>query len=398
MARTLNKLTATAIKNAVREGRRQKLFDGGGLYLHVQPSGAYWRLKYRFQGREKLLSLGVYPDVTLKEARSRREEAKNHLSSGIDPGAKQKPSRSEEGNATFEDVAREWWEHVHRVQVVDSHAQRNLRRLERDVFPFLGQTPSAEITPPLVLDTLRKIEVRGHTETAHRVKNLIGQVMRYGVATGRAERDPTQDLRDALAPSKSRHMPAVTDPEKLGQLLRLFEGYQGGPVVRAALRLAPMFFVRPGELRQAQWDEIDLEARQWCFTTSKTKTQQIVPLAAQAASALEELYLLTGKGRYVFPSARSPRGDRPMSENAVLAALRSLGIEKDLMTGHGFRATARTLLDEVLGYPPHLIEQQLGHVVRDPLGRAYNRTAHLDERKKMMQHWADYLDSLTSSD
>jgi integrase len=286
-------------------------------------------------------------------------------------------------------VAREWYA-KHTSAWAESHGSRIIRRLERDIFPWLGKGPVAEITPPELLAVVRRIEGRGALETAHRALQNCGQVFRYAIATARAERDPSQDLRGALPPVKEGHFAAVTDPKRLGEILRAFDGYEGTLPVRCALRLAPLVFVRPGELRKALWADIDLEAAEWRYEFTKTGTPHIVPLSRQATEILEEIHPLTGRSSYVFPSARSAQ--RPMSDNAILAALRRMGIPKDEMTGHGFRAAARTILDEVLGFPPHLIEHQLAHAVRDPLGRAYNRTAHLAERRDMMQAWADYLD------
>ena len=356
-------LTATAIRHAKPSKKARKMFDGGGLYLEVAPSGGkWWRLKYRFEGKEKRISLGVYPDVSLKEARRRRAQARQLLAREIDPSEHRKALKA--------------------------------ARTERDVFPWMGGKPIAAITAPELLMVVRRIEQRGTLEMAHRTLRTCGQVFRYAVATGRARRDPSGDLRGALAPVKRTHLAAVTEPKQVGPLLRVLDGYQGTLVVRCALRLAPLVFVRPGELRHAQWSDIDLEAAEWRFTVTKTGTPHIVPLSRPAVEILRELHPLTGQGRYVFPSARTPGGDRPMSNNAVLAALRRMGIGKEEMTGHGFRAMARTLLDEVLGFRPDFIEHQLAHAVRDPNGRAYNRTSYLPERKKMMQEWADYLDQL----
>lgn len=392
----LNKLTKAAVQNAVKENKSQKLFDGGGMFLHITATGAYWRLKYYYNGKEKLYAIGVYPAVSLKQAREERDRVKPLIKQGIDPCASRKATainNSPEKN-TFETISREWWHAVHAKKVKDDYANLSLRRLEQHVFPYIGKMSCSDISASIILELLRKIEARGYNDTAHRVKNLISQVFRYAIASDRAENDPTVHLRGALAPVKSRHMAAVTDPAKLKEILNLLDIYQGGIVVRAALQLAPRFFVRPGELRHAQWAQIDFDKREWRYQAGKTDTSHIVPLAEQAIDTLEDLHAITGAGKYVFPSGRTPIGVRPMSENAVLAAIRSLGIPKEVMTGHGFRATARTLLEEVLDYPPHLIEQQLGHVVRDPNGRAYNRTAHLKKRHEMMQAWSDYLDSL----
>ena len=258
----------------------------------------------------------------------------------------------------------------------------------------VGGHPIAEITAPQILKVVQKIEERGALETAHRALGNCGQVFRYAIATGRAKYNPSNDLKGALPPVKSTHFAAVTEPKKVAEILRVLDGYEGTLIVRCALRLAPLVFVRPGELRQAQWEDIELTSAEWHYTVSKTNTQHIVPLSTQAIEILQELHPLTGHGRYLFPSARNPRGDRPMSDNAVLSAMRRMGIDKDEMSGHGFRTMARTIMDEVLGIRPDYLEHQLAHAVKAPNGRAYNRTAHLPERKKMMQSWADYLDTL----
>ena len=348
-------------------------------------------------GKEKLLSLGAYPEVSLADARFKRDEARKQLHDGVDPGEARKAvkrARASSAANSFEAIAREW--HTKFANTwAPSHADRVLRLLERDVFPWIGHRPIAEITAPELLAVLRRIESRGALETAFRARVYSGLVFRYALHTGRADRDPAADLRGALPPKKNGHFAAATNPEELGDLLRALDGYKGSPVVRAALLLAPMVFVRPGELRSAKWADIDLDAAEWRFTVPKTKTPHIVPLAAQAVAILRDLQPLTGSGPYVFPCARSTQ--RPMSDNAILSAMRRCGIDKTTACGHGFRASARTMLDEVLGFPPHLVEHQLAHAVRDPLGRAYNRTTHLPERRKMMQDWADYLDKLRAS-
>jgi integrase len=388
-------LTDTAVRNAKPAKKTAKLFDERGLYLEVSPAGGkWWRHKYRFEGREKRLSLGVYPDVGLKEARERRDAARQLLAKGVDPGEHrkaQKLARTEQAANSFEVVAREWIA-KYATTWAASHSDRTLRRLERDVFPWLGSRPICDIHAPEVLTVLRRIEARGAGETAHRALSNCGQVFRYAVATGRADRDPSGDLRGALSRVKKSHFAAKTDPESVAGILRAMDGYIGTLPVRCAMRLAPLLFVRPGELRTAKWAEMDLEEKQWRYTVTKTKTPHIVPLSRQAIQILKELRPVTGNGQYVFPSARSSA--RPMSDNAILAAMRRAGIDKDEMTGHGFRAVARTILDEVLGVRPDFIEHQLAHAVKDPNGRAYNRTAHLPERQKMMQQWADYLDRL----
>ncbi|MDE0250343.1 MAG: integrase arm-type DNA-binding domain-containing protein [Gammaproteobacteria bacterium] len=393
-------LSNTSIRNAKADEKSRKLFDGGGLYLEVTPRGGkWWRLKYRFEGKEKRLSLGVYPDVTLKDARTRRDEARKLLVNGVDPSEQrkaEKAARANEAANSFEALAREWF--AKRASIWSpSHATRVISQLEGDVFPWIGPRPITRITAPQLLETLRRIEQRGALETAYRVLSYCSQVFRYAIATGRAAYNPSGDLRGALPPVKGKHFASVTEPGEVGQLLRTLDGYQGTLVVKCALRFAPLVFVRPGELRQAQWVDMDLDNAEWRFHVTKTRTQHIVPLSRQAIEILRELQPLTGRGKYVFPSARSPRGDRPMSENAVLAAMRGLGIGKEVMSGHGFRAMARTILDEVLKFRPDYIEHQLAHSVRDPNGRAYNRTAHLAERRKMMQAWADYLDQLRVS-
>ncbi|MDF1817651.1 MAG: integrase arm-type DNA-binding domain-containing protein [Immundisolibacteraceae bacterium] len=391
------KLSDTTVRQAVAKERDYKLFDGNGLYLLVKKNGSrYWRYKYRFGGKEKTLALGVYPRVTLKQAREAHHKAVDMFAKGIDPGlAKQlsKLSIREASENSFEAVGHEWLaKHLPNLSV--SHTTRVRRITDMELFPFIGHRPIGEITPPELLAALRRVESRGAIESAHRAKQVAGQIFRYAVATGRAERDPSQDLRGALAAPKKTHLAAITDPKEVGPLLLVLDGYKGTPEVRAALRLAPLTFARPGELRHAEWAEIDFDQAEWRIAGEKMKTgnDHIVPLARQSVDALREIEPLTGHGRYVFPSARSLQ--RPMSENAVLGALRRLGIPKGEMTGHGFRAMARTILDEVLGYRVDWIEHQLAHAVKDVNGRAYNRTKHLGQRREMMQRWADYLDQL----
>lgn len=388
-------LTDTAIRNAKPSAKPAKLFDGGGLYLEISPAGGkWWRIKYRFDGKEKRLSLGVYPDVSLKDARERRDTARKLLANDVDPSENrkaQKAAKQDRAANSFETVAREWYA-KHAPNWVEHHGDRIIRRLERDCFPWIGGRPIADVTALEILAVVRRIENRGALETAHRALSNIGQVFRYSVATGRASRDPTGDLRGALPAVKSEHFAAVTEPKQVAELLRTLDGYQGTFTVACALKIAPLVFVRPGELRKAEWADIDIDAAEWRYNVTKTDTQHIVPLSTQAVAILRELHALTGTGRFVFPGARS--NGRPMSDNAILAAMRRMGVGKDDMSGHGFRAMARTILDEVLGVRPDLIEHQLAHAVKDPNGRAYNRTAHLPERRTMMQQWADYLDKL----
>ena len=394
-------LTDIAIRRAQPGKKSRKMFDGRGLYLEVSPRGGkWWRLKYRFRGKDKRISLGVYPDVSLKEARRRSHESRQLLAGGIDPSAHrqaQKAAIAQRSANTFEAVAQEWFA-KRAPNWAPSHSSLIMSRLQRNIFPWLGNKPIADINAPQLLEVVRRMEQRGVLETAHRTLRNCGQVFRYAVATGRAMRDPSGDLRGALPPVKGTHLAAVTEPEQVGQLLKVLDGYEGSLIVRCALGLAPLVFVRPGELRKAEWADIDLDAAEWRYTVVKTNTRHLVPLSRQALEILHELHALTGRGRYVFPSGRTPRGDRPMSDNAVLAALRRMGVGKEEMTGHGFRAMARTLLDEELGFRPDYIEHQLAHVVRDPNGRAYNRTTHLPERRRMMQAWADYLDRLKANE
>lgn len=393
-------LTDLAIRAAKPAAKIYRLYDIPGLYLEIAPAGGkWWRFKYFFQGKEKRLSLGVYPKVGLREERALREAAQLTLDNGIDPSAQRKARKNvfcKDGDPdSFEAVAREWFAKFSPTWA-ESHATRIIRRLERDVFPWIGARHPEKITPAMLLSVLRRIEARGAIETAHRARENCSQVLRYAIATQRAQRDLTVDLRGAIPPAKVRHFPAVIEPKEVGLLLRTLHGYDGSFVVKSAMRLAPLVFVRPGELRMAKWEDIDLDAGVWRFTVSKTKTPHIVPLSRQAVAILTDLRPLTGSGMYVFPCART--SDRPMSDNAILAAMRRMGIERDVMTGHGFRAMARTILDEVLGVRPDLIEHQLAHSVRDLHGRAYNRTVHLSDRAAMMQQWADYLDELRAGD
>jgi integrase len=399
MPKLVAPLTDLQPRNAKPKDKPYKLADGGGLYLLVNPDGAkYWRLDYRFDAARKTLAFGKYPEVTLAAARAKRVDARKLLDAGIDPGEQRKALKASRGDRaanSFEVVAREWFE-KQRPGWVRGHADKIIARLENDVFPWIGTRPIAEINAPELLTVIRRIEGRGVLETAHRALANCGQIFRYAVVTGRAERDPSGDLRGALPQINSRrtHFAAVTEPKQAAALLRALDGYKGTFTVCCALKLAPLFFVRPGELRQAQWADFDLENAEWRYIASKTKTPHIVPLATQALAILRELHALTGDGRYLFPSPRTK--DRPMSDNAILSAMRRMGIDKDEMTGHGFRAMARTILDEVLKFPVDYIEHQLAHAVRDPNGRAYNRTTHIAERRKMMQAWANYLDTLKS--
>lgn len=388
-------LSDTAIRAAKPAEKPYKLPDEKGLFLLVHPNGSrYWRQKYRFEGKEKMLAHGVYPETSLKEARERRDEARKLLAQGIDPGEQrkaQKAAKQDRAANSFEVIAREWFA-KNRDTWAPSHGDKIIARLENDVFPWLGGKAIAEITAPQVLEVLRRVEARGTLDTAHRAKGNISQVMRYATATGRAERDPCPDLRGALPPARESNFACLTDPAKVAELLRAMDAFQGTHVVRAALRLAPLLFVRPGELRQAEWAGFDLEKGEWRYFVTKTKTEHTVPLSRQALAILQELQPLTGHRRYVFPG-RDPQ--KAMSEAAINAALRRMGYDtKTEITGHGFRAMARTILAEELHQKPEVIEHQLAHKVPDALGTAYNRTKFLKERQAMMQLWADYLDKL----
>lgn len=385
-------LTDTAVRNAKPREKPYKLADSGALYLLISPGGSkLWRFKYRVDGKEKLLALGAYPEIPLKQARDRRDEARRLLANGVDPGVKRQVEKAAAGD-TFEAIAREWFAKFS-ANWAASHSEKVIRRLELDLFPWLGARPIREIIAPELLSCLRRIEGRGAVDTAHRAHQNCGQVFRYAVATGRADRDPSADLRGALAPVKGGHFASITEPMKVAALLRAIHGYDGSPVVRTALRFTPLTFVRPGELRQAEWVEMNLDAAEWRLTAERMKSRapHLVPLSRQAVELLREIHPLTGKGQYVFPAATSEF--RPMSENTINAALRRLGYSSSDMTAHGFRSMASTLLNEQ-GWNRDAIERQLAHGERNPVRAAYNYAEHLPERRKMMQAWADYLDGL----
>jgi integrase len=389
-------LTDKAIRAAKHADKPVRLFDAGGLYLELAPNGGkWWRLKYRHASKEKRLSLGVYPHVALKQARERRDEAKKLLANGVDPSEQRKAHKAavtERAANSFEAVGREWFASFSK-NWVKGHSDKIIRRLEHNIFPYLGGRPIAEISSREVLEVLRRVEKRGAIETAHRTKQNCSQVFRYAVATGRGERDPTVELRGALARTSERHHPSIIDPKAIGGLLRAIDGYEGSLVTKCALTLAPLSIVRPGELRRAEWSEFNFDKAEWRIPAERMKMreQHIVPLSKQAVAALQELRPLTGQQRYVFPGART--NGRPMSENTVNAALRRLGYTKDQMTGHGFRSMASTHLNEQ-GWNRDAIERQLAHAERDDVRAAYNFAEHLPERRRMMQAWANYLDGL----
>ena len=390
-------LTDTKAKQAKAEAKSYRLSDERGMYLEVSTSGSkYWRLKYRYSGKEKRLALGVYPEVSLKKARDLRDAARSLLKDGIDPSAHKRATKEAKSNQaanSFQIVASEWYA-KEKPHWSESHTKRVLRILEKDLFPYLGKRPIIEITAPELLAVLRRIESRGALETTHKAKQLAGQVFRYGIATGRAERDPSGDLKGALAKQVTKHLASITDPKQVGKLLVAMDTYHGTPTVKTALALSPLLLCRPGELRHMEWTEINWDDKQWELSAEKMKMKQphIIPLSKQALALLQNLQLLTGQGKYVFPN---PRGaSRPLSENGVRVAIRTMGYDNEAMTPHGFRAMGRKILDEVLGYRIEWIECQLAHAVKDANGRAYNRTTYLKQRRGMLQKWADYLDGL----
>jgi integrase len=394
-------LTDTAIRKTKKAAKPFKVADEKGLFLLVASSGGkLWRMKYRFDGKEKLISFGSYPDVSLVKAREKRDQARTLLADGVDPSMNRKVQKAAKvalSANTFEAVGREWFAKM-KPEWVESHSNKILARLENDVFPWLGKRPIAEITAVEVLTTLKRISDRGAKDTAKRAQQDCGGVFRYAIQTGRASYNPIPDLRGALPTAIGGNFASITDPVQVGELLRAIDGFKGTFVVKCALRLAPMLFVRPGELRHARWQDFDLEQAEWKFMVSKVKKTDgprihLVPLSIQAVAILRELHALSGHGEFVFPGARS--NGRAMSEAAVNAALRRMGYDtKTEITGHGFRAMARTILHEVHGIPPEVIEHQLAHKVPDALGSAYNRTKFLPARKAMMQQWADYIDKL----
>lgn len=396
MPKRIAPLSEIQARNAKPKAKDYKLFDGQGLFLLVTPTGGkLWRFKYRFGGTEKLLTLGAYPQTSLTAARKKRDEARNQIAAGIDPATHRKTLKqtsSANQADSFEIIAREWFT-KYSPNWAASHSGKIIRRLELDVFPWIGAKPIREINAPDLLRVIQRIEARGALDTAHRALNNCSQIFRFAVPTGRADRDPTGDLRGALPPVKKKHFATITDTKRIGALLRDMDAYEGSFVTKCAMRLASLVFVRPGELRRAEWAEIDWEAREWHIPAHKMKMgeKHIVPLSRQALAILDELKPLTGRGRYLFPGART--NGEPLSNNTVNAALRRLGYAKEEMTGHGFRSMASTLLNE-RGWNRDAIERQLAHAERDNVRAAYNYAEFLPERRRMMQAWADYLDAL----
>ena len=407
MSRPINLLTDKKVQSAKFEkfGKRTKLADGAGLYLDIQPSGKYWRMKYRFDGKEKTLALGVYPDVSLKLARERRTEAREQIADGVDPNEArkaQKAAKTEQAD-TFKAVTEDWLK-LKKGELADSTLEVAKRRLETWAFPKLGHLPIKEIRAATVMEALRPIEEQGKLETAHRIRQRIGEIFRFAVAADRAEVDPTATLKGQLKTTPTRHRSAVTKPEELGKLLKAIDAYGGHASTRAALKLAPMLFLRPGELRNAEWNEIHMDKATWVIPGKRMKGTQkakragqvpdhIVPLSTQAVGILKELQAVTGHQRLVFESVK--RG-RPLSENTINVALRSMGYDGTVMVGHGFRATASTLLHEE-NWQPEVIELQLAHKQQNQVAAAYNRSKKIEERREMMQAWSDYLDQLKRS-
>ncbi|HOB95147.1 MAG TPA: integrase arm-type DNA-binding domain-containing protein [Aquabacterium sp.] len=417
----VNLLSDLGIKAALKAGKQadapKRLLDGDGLHLEVRPGGSgWWRLRYRFAGKEGMLSLGTYPEVPLSLARERRDAARKLIAAGTDPSLARKEEKAarqqqqteqalaaagKPGPGTFEYVAREWLAEIHESAVSAGHAQRTRIRFEQDAFPWLGGRPLAEIEAPEVLACLRRVTARGAIETAHRLKDACGQVFRYGIATGACTRNPAADLRDALPPVPTRHLAAIVEPKRASELLRAMGDYAGHPVTRSALALSALLFLRPGELRQLEWAWVDLDAAVVTIPAALMKRRRdekengpphLVPLAEQAMRLLRELQPLTGHGRYLFPSLIT--GERPMSDNTINVALRRMGFDRETATAHGFRAMARTMAAERLGIAPEVIEAQLAHAKSGPLGAAYDRAQYLDQRRDLMQRWADYLDRL----
>lgn len=391
-------LTDTKLRALKPRPSAFRVADTNGLCIEVRPTGAKaWRYRYRYDGKASMITLAEYPAMSLAEARAERDRLRALVKGGGNPAHAARVERAaklERAETTFGAIADELLTKRAREGLSPGSVERERRLIEKDL-ASIGAMPITEVTAPMLLAALRKLEARGVVETAHRARSLAGRIFRYGIATGRATNNPAESLVGALEQPRTKHFASVTDPEKIGELLRSMHSYRGSAVTLAALKLAPMLFVRPGELRTARWADIDLVAAEWRFIASKTGTPHIVPLASQAVAILENLNPVTRRSDFVFPGVRSAK--RPMSENTINAALRYLGYDGDIITGHGFRAMARTVLDEVLGFRPDYIEHQLAHAVRDPLGRAYNRTAHLAERRKMMQAWADYLDTLILS-
>lgn len=389
-------LSDITVRKAKPKDKQYKLTDGEGLYLLVTSKGGkYWRYDYRIDGKRKTLAIGTYPDVSLKQARDRKFEGRKLVADGIDPSEMKKAKKREKQESatnSFEHIAREWLLKFSSNWTL-GHKERLTQRLEKDVFPYIGSKPINQIEAPELLTVVRRIESRGALDTAHRALQNCGQVLRYAVVTGRATQDPSGALKGALPPVRQKHHASITDPKQIGGLLRAIEEYQGQFITKCALKFIPYCFVRPTELRHAEWGEIDFDKAEWRIPAEKMKMNEvhIVPLSKQAITILKDVEPLTGTGKFIFPSVRSSK--RPMSENTINASLRRMGFTKDEMTGHGFRSMASTLLNEQ-GWNKDAIERQLAHGERNKVRKAYNYAEYLSERRKMMQAWSDYLDGL----
>lgn len=404
MGGATNKLTSKELENAKPEAKTKRLSDGGGLYFEITPNGSkYWRLAYRFADKQKTLALGVYPKVKAPEARKKAREAKDHLAAGRDPGLIKKATKGAASpENSFQAVANEWIEKFKHMWT-ESHYKNIAGRLQRDLFPWIGNRPIGEITAPELLMVLRKIEARGYLESAHRASTNAGQVFMYAIATGRAERNPAADLKGAIPPPIVKHMSTILDPDQVGELMRAIERYHGSPLTKYALQLVAYVFLRSGELRHAEWSEVDFKTAEWRIPVARMKARKrdkeanpagyhLVPLSIQVITILRDLQALTGQGKYLFPGLRSTT--RPMSDATLTNALRRMGYSQEELHVHGFRAMARTLIRQNLGFDEEPIERQLGHAVKGPLGAAYNRADFVAERRRMMQAWADYLEQL----
>lgn len=396
MPKLADRLTDIKIKNAKPKEKPYKLAAGRGLHLLVKVDGSkHWLFRFRFEGKENSLVIGRYPEVSLANAEKEATSALGLLAEGTSPSERKKALKASKAGVqanSFEVVAREWVNSFF-INKTEQHKQRTLRRLESYLFPWLGSKPISEITAPQILEVIKRIESLNKLETAHRTLQATSQVFRYAVQTGRALRDPCVDLRGALPATVVKHMAAFTEPKQIAELLRAIHGFTGSFTVQTALRLSPLVFTRPSELRTAKWADIDLENNQWRYRVSKTNTMHLVPLSNQAAKLFADMHSLSGHGEFVFQGGHDPK--KPMSAAAINAALKRMGYDTQQdITAHGFRAMARTILHERLNIDPYIIEHQLAHKVPDALGAAYNRTKFIEQRTAMMQAWADYLDEL----
>jgi integrase len=394
MARVGNKLTAKFVQSLKPDGSGTKHQDGGGLYLHQMKTANYWRCRYTINNSDKIYTIGAYPTVTLAEARTARDEVKKMVARDLDPNVSKRILKETDSTDTVESVSLEWYLQKHKFEVSEDHAKKNYRKLEKDVFPHIGKMPIRNVTPQILLGVLRKIEERGVIETANRTKTVFGKMIRYAIVTGRAERDITVDLRDALKTPNRKHYASLTKPEDVAEYLKTVEVYKGSHIVRIAMKMLPYLAQRPGEFRNMKWSDINFESKQWIYVPYKRKSGEthIVPLSEQVIAMLKEIKPYCGESIYVFPSERG--WSRAISDNTINKAYCSLDYSSDRLVAHGWRSTFRTIGAEVLEFPVEWLEMQLAHSVKDPLGRAYNRTQYIKQRTEMMQKWADYLDEL----